>query len=860
MNGRQIIARTLGLDDTVESIDSIGLTFAESWARQRPGLLVVIIVVAVALAAVFYFKAQTKGSRLARGLLAALRGALLALLFLILADPILKIAYTHYPRPLLYVAIDGTESMTLRDDYPPSQRAPFDTATGISELGAGIQISPNTDGAPRPAPSSSDGATKASRAEYVQALLKKEDNPFARLHERFRLRYFLVSRRDGVELLGSSDVLGQGIAPAEVAERLTARGQVTNLAAALDDLHNKHSAERLAGVVLVSDFDQNAGPPPTGDDDSPAKRLKVPIYAVGIGPESADDLKIDLTAPPVIKKGEKRLVSVVLDQQRLEGQSVTVVVTARRATGGDSEEKIAADPGMEVGRRTVTIESRRTIVDSIEFVPQEAGSFELVAEVAPLEQETVTRNNRVTRKVQILDDFLRLLFVEFGPTWEWRFIKEVFHRDRLVGLRGFRTYLHSAHPKVKQTQELFLPSLTPRSRSEFFATDVIFLGDVPPEVLTRAFCERLEEFVGTFGGGLVVMAGPRFGPGRLAQATGNPDLDAAVQKLREMLPVEVDSGSRAKEGRFQLQLTPLGRQTEFMRLSDAENSPNGGWERLGMLPWYQPVRRPHKLAQVLAVHPTDKCDDGGAGAGQPQPLIAIRQYGKGQVVYLGFNETWRLRRKYGEQYYRQFWGQLIHHLGFSHALGGDKRFVARIDNEQARYQAGDNVVLTVEAFDDEYQPITEDKFRKITAKLLRPDAAGQLNESDPGEEFNIALLRPGVFEARFPVFAEGDYRLLVKDPVTGEFKPPIPFYVSGRSAELRSAVRNVTLQNALAQETGGKSYDLASVARLPQDIARSVKPEKRIEHRSLWNTWLFFALGVTLMLSEWLLRKMVNLA
>ena len=110
------------------------------------------------------------------------------------------------------------------------------------------------------------------------------------------------------------------------------------------------------------------------------------------------------------------------------------------------------------------------------------------------------------------------------------------------------------------------------------------------------------------------------------------------------------------------------------------------------------------------------------------------------------------------------------------------------------------------------------------------------------------------------MFAEGDYRLLVKDPVTDQFKPPIPFYVSGRSAELRSAVRNVTLQNALAQETGGKSYDLTTVSELPDDIARSVKPEKRIEHRSLWNTWLVFAIGVTLMLGEWLVRKMVNLA
>ena len=78
---------------------------------------------------------------------------------------------------------------------------------------------------------------------------------------------------------------------------------------------------------------------------------------------------------------------------------------------------------------------------------------------------------------------------------------------------------------------------------------------------------------------------------------------------------------------------------------------------------------------VLAAHPDDKCDDGRT----PQPLIAIRKYGRGEVVYIAFDEMWRLRKKYGEKYYRQFWGQMIHRLGLSHALGSQKRFVVNTD-------------------------------------------------------------------------------------------------------------------------------------------------------------------------------------
>src|SRR5690606_21707549 len=142
----------------------------------------------------------------------------------------------------------------------------------------------------------------------------------------------------------------------------------------------------------------------------------------------------------------------------------------------------------------------------------ETGRFEFIAEVDPLAEEVVDQNNRSTRAVSIRDDFLRLMYVAYEPDREWRVLKEAFHGDKLVGVRGFRTYLRSSDPKVRRSNPLFMPTLTPQ-RSEFFANDVIFLGDMPDSALSTRFCEMTKEFVGTFGGGLVVMAGPRFGPG-----------------------------------------------------------------------------------------------------------------------------------------------------------------------------------------------------------------------------------------------------------------------------------------------------------------------------------------------------------
>src|SRR5688500_14922750 len=393
-----------------------------------------------------------------------------------------------------------------------------------------------------------------------------------------------------------------------------------------------------------------------------------------------------------MKKAERSTVLVKLRQSGLDDrrQNVTVPLTGRRLSGETAD--IAGDP-IAIGSKQVLIDSPVHTVE-FPFTPQESGRFEFTASVEKFHGEVVEQNNRAARQVNIIDDYLRLLYVAHEPSWEWRFIKEVFHRDKLVGMQGFRTFLGSSDPRVRESNVLFLSTLTPK-RSEFFANDVLFLDDMPRGSLGDRFCEMVKEYVGSLGGGLVVIAGPRFGPRELL---GTP--------LADMLPVLVDPNAELRAApddlEFRLQLTPYAPQKQFMQLgtSDFENAK--AWDNLGKLPWYQPVAAPHPDAEVLAQHPTDKCLDGKT----PQPLIAIRKYGKGEVVYLGFNETWRLRRRYGEKYYRQFWSQLIYRLGMSHALGADKRFVARVDQQQ--YQEEEKVTLTVEAYDANYEPLSDE--------------------------------------------------------------------------------------------------------------------------------------------------------
>ena len=804
----EFIGKLLLIDD-LKSIESWSIDFAAPWAEGRPALVIFASLALAACAFFFYWRLQDVASKKARAWLASSRAVILVLLLLVLAQPVLTMALAHQPRPLLVVLVDGTDSMNMQD------RLSDDAIKAITKLTGDIK---NT-----------KALEESSRLELVRKVLTSEQlKVFEGLSEKYRIRAYALDRLDQVREIESADDDADDFDIIHVAEQLKAEGKVTALGAAMDDLARRHRSHLLAGVVVLSDFDQNAGRPAI----SAAQQLGVPLYTIGLGPREVVDLSVDLKAPLDLKADEDVSVTVHVRQTGLTGRAGRVQLLSRRLGGGltgsvESAFVPVAPP------KTVAIDSDRFSFD-IAFRPSQTGRYVLQAKFDPFDDEVLQDNNTAEREINVRDEFLKLLYVEYEPTWEWRFVKEVFHRDPLIGREGFRTFLRSADFKVRRTNEMFLETLV-RPRSEFFAYDVIFLSDVPNEMLPDHFQDMLVEYVKNFGGGLVVLTGPRFGAGALANT-----------KIGDMLPVVLDPTKRARIGDFSPRLTPEAADQDFMMLGKDERENLLAWKNLGRLPWYQPVARKHPLATVLATHPTDRCVDGQT----PQPLIAVRRYGKGEVIYMGFNEMWRLRRKYGEKYYRQFWGQMIYRLGLGRALGSQKRF--QVYTDRPTYQAGDKVRITVEAFNQNFEPLED---QKLNAKLIAADAT----QEDTVSELSIPLSRDKViFETTVPVYAAGPHRLLVRDPVTRE-EIEVNFKVAPVTAERRNAVRDYDLQMALANQTGGKFYELHEITSLGDDLRDPDVTEITVKRKPLWSTWLVLGAVLVLMMTEWIVRKLVNL-
>lgn len=881
-----------GQSESVQSVTRIDFSFAAEWAND-PAVLLLFAAGVVAIAAAWYLRGQPQCKPRWRVPLAVIRSAVLVLVLLTIAQPILRVQYTQQPRPWLWLLFDGTDSMGLADELPAAERSDLNRILGREEIGVSPGTASNEPAGTEPqvptakASSSSSQAadfSQPTRLSDMQAMLSRDrQNLIAELEKKFRLKGFVFEEPGQIRELKNSRVpAAEGASADQAAEanqpaassatptsaanlaeltgvelgrnwarQLTHAGSVTALGESLQQLTQRPGSGHLGGVVVFSDFNNNSGVAP----ESVAKQLAAPVFTVGVGPVSALDLQVNIQAPLLLKRGERSLFSVSVRHSGMEDRTVPVRVTIQPAT--DFSDPSAADSGdasrglrsgsAAVGssataelivERNVQLTAREVTFE-VPYTPQQAGRFVVAVTTPVVTGEIVSQNNTAARLITVQDDFLRLLFVEYEPTWEWRFIKEVFHRDKLVGRRGFRTYLSSADPTVRQTNDLFVSTLTPR-RADFFANDVLFLGDIPGQLLTPRFCDMIREFVETFGGGLVIISGPRYGPGQLA-----------ATRLADLLPVVVDPASRVRDcPPFQLELTAASTEFDFMQLGNSAAETAAAWSTLGQLSWYQPVQRLHPLATAIAVHPSDSTAESGAR----QPLIAIRKFGRGEVVYLANNETWRLRRGKGEVHYRQFWGQMIHRLGLSHALGSAKRFLVRTDQQQ--YRVDDPVLVSVEAFDANFEPLAMTSSTPPLDGVWARPASAETPASQ--QSLKIQPLRQGLFEIRLTALTPGEHTLSVTDPVTGE---PVQtaFNVMSSSPERRLAIRNARLQQQLADVTGGTSWTLDTVDELPETLAPVTRVETSQRAIPLWSTWPWFLAIAMLLLGEWVIRKGIHL-
>jgi uncharacterized membrane protein len=233
-----------------------------------------------------YTIARGKSTILDRGVMAALRVALLGMIVFSLMQPTLVISTVVPQQNFVGVLIDDSRSMALE----------------------------NADG--------------SRRNDFVQeAFTPDQSELLEELSERFVLRFFRFS-----------DVAARIDGPGE----MTFDGTHTNVARALDAVRDELAGVPLSGLILVSDGADNDQRPLT-EALVPLQAAGVPVFTIGVGDEVIEpDIEIGrIDMPRAVLEGSTVMVDVVVTQVGFGARTVPIIV--------EDDDQILAEETIELG-------------------------------------------------------------------------------------------------------------------------------------------------------------------------------------------------------------------------------------------------------------------------------------------------------------------------------------------------------------------------------------------------------------------------------------------------------------------------------------------------------------------------------
>ncbi len=810
------LIRLLGIETpTNTTLESAELHFRGGLSLWFAGLILFVI----AAAAIFLYRTERAGLGLVRrSALVICRVLLFALLLALLLRPVLMIEFLGERARGIALLVDDSQSMKQRDRrLADADKARVALAMGKAAPGTKLEAI-RTD-----AIAQNDLPRDPSRLELVKSILQNPDWKFLpNLASIGPIRTYSL----GSDVTPMDETAAKDVGLAEtIVTRLQGEQSRSAVADGIFKVLQSKDADPPAAVVVVTDGLDNASKFTLAEAAREAARLGIPLHVYGVG--STESGLLQLREVAVAETLFVEDLALVPLRYKLQGfKKGTVEITLKL-------------DGKKVAFKEVPVQAGDDLREVLGFtVPKgeaKEETLDLTTEIRLKGNETF--KDAWTRSVRVVDRKIKVLFVENAPRWEYKFLQPALLRDRRIEVDFL---LVQADPKVARSGPPFLPEF-PSTREKFFEAkyNLIILGDVPASYLGKEKLEWIREFVENRGG-LIVVSGRQHMPSSYEQTP-----------LAEALPIEfaplktrIDPEIRSRE--YPATMTEVGQRTDMLALADTPTENLEVWtSKLPGFHWNYPITKLRPAATTLLVNPQAKLDD------QPMPILVSHYYGKGQVLFLGTDETWRWRWNHQDKYFVRFWGQMIYQLGLPTLLGdGGKRVSVALDRSQA--VLGQPGQVYVRLLDKDYNPR---KDSTVEASLDFLDAkAGQ--ERSRRILLHALVGRPGEYAALLPHDQPGRFELKISNPETNTFSYRVE--IPPRN-ELEESVLNERGLRELASLSGGRFYREEDLHEMPNSIVAKTTSFTRRQEVLLWNP-LAFLLFVVLITVEWLIRKFADLS
>lgn len=599
-------------------------------------------------------------------------------------------------------------------------------------------------------------------------------------------------------------------------------GNETALGYVLEEVMRREAGKRLAGVILMSDGAQRAYAPRDVPPQIAARRLAdlgYPLYAFALGTTGSSGDRRDVA-----------LRDLVATQPVFVKNRLTATATAR--VEGLANRDVPVELLFETapGKMTVVatksiraVEDGQQIQVELDYVPTLPGEYKLALRAAPQQGESLTTNNELATFVNVLKGGVNVLYIEGAIRPEMPYLIRALAGSPNIRVDALRIDARRRETRPADFAERFAPG----------KYDVYILGDLDSSAFDKAELESLAEAVRR-GAGLIMLGGVQsFGPGGYQNTP-----------LADVLPIVM--GDLERQGfdeplspDMHLPTPPKVRPTKIseghfiLRIGEGANAATI-WDELPPLPGGANRFRGLKPgANVLAE------------SEQGDPLLVAQGLDRGRVLCFAGDSTWRWALEGFEDPHRRFWRQIVLWLAHKDESAEGEVWVRL---EPRRYARGQRVGFDVGARDTQGNKIDDAEFE---IEVLAPDGgktrvrptrneAGQhgvfLDTEVAGDYVITATARQGakqlgVARARFLVFEE--------------------------DLELENPVADPTLLATLASMSEGKSLAAEELAGLVEQLQQYPDQlEVEIERReTLWDSWPFFLLLVSLLGTEWYLRK-----
>jgi hypothetical protein len=589
----------------------------------------------------------------------------------------------------------------------------------------------------------------------------------------------------------------------------------TNVGDSVLSILNREANNMLQGVVVFSDGRSTEGAAQTYRELADrAQKAKVPIFVVAVG-EDRPQVRIEITdlrVPEQARPDDKFKVIAEVTGEGLADQDCDVsldVLRPDKTKAGTLKPKapVKFKPG-EPPHAQAEFEVEASLFplaatgskdkDAPKRPELEEGEWAFVARVPKSKREAFAKVEHVTdpARVLVVKRPLRILLFAGGPMRDYQFLRNLLMREVDKHRVELSIYLQPApgqdtrRPGIVQDvpPERLLSDFPLRLQDEsadkpderlynLAAYDLIIAFDPDWTRLRAEQLALLERWVGTHGGGLVVVGGPVYTnemvrPGQRDKL--KPVLDLYPVVLQDSRIQEIERGATEP---WRLNFPGATNEMEFLRLDEDPNKDLlAGWEEFfsgttkgvaggktlvhGFYNYY-PVERAKEGATVVATFtdPRARLADG-----KEQPYIVTMPYGSGKVVWLGAGEFWRLREAH-ESFLERFWTKLCRYAGSGNAT----RLTRRISLVMGKtFTANHYVNVDAQIFGRDLLPLPENTKDRPTLVVRPPAGTGErertveLGPRPSQGEWN------GWFTARFLVRTAGEYNLDLKVPDTGD--------------------------------------------------------------------------------------------